>query len=46
MDQNLVVFAFAHNYFGNYSQLKFSIYNLLMIKTYVAFLELQYLFDN
>ncbi len=24
----------------------FSIYNILMIKTYVASLELQYLFDN
>jgi hypothetical protein len=38
MDENLVVLAtWANN---------FSIYNILMIKTYVTSLELQYLFDN
>jgi hypothetical protein len=35
MDGNLIVFVIGHNYFGNWGQFKFSIYNVLMIKTYV-----------
>jgi len=38
MDENLIVFATKAN--------NISIYNILMAKTYVACLELQYLFDN
>jgi hypothetical protein len=38
MDEKLIVFAIKANIF--------SIYNILMIETYVISLDLQYLFDN
>jgi len=45
MDENLILFATNQNCLATRAN-NFSIYNILMIKTYVASLELQYLFDN
>jgi hypothetical protein len=45
MDENLVVFATSHSCLTTNSK-NYSIYNILMIKTYVASFELQYLFNN
>jgi hypothetical protein len=42
MDENLIIFATNQNCLATKAN-KFSIYNILMIKTYVASLELQYL---
>jgi hypothetical protein len=46
MNENLIFFATNHSCFGNWGQIFFSIYHILMIKTYVASLELQYSVDN